>query len=106
MPRAPPDGIVSPMSPRHRIVIAGGGIAALEALVALRRQAPAGCDVALVCPEPAFAYRPLGIREPFGGGAGRRVALPAPSPDLPPAYVRDAPGPAGAPARAGTPPAR
>src|SRR3954471_2883695 len=90
MPRAPPDGIVSPMSPRHRIVIAGGGIAALEALVALRRQAPADCDVALVCPEPAFAYRPLGIREPFGGGAGRRFALPPLTRDLAATYVRDA----------------
>src|SRR3954471_23546746 len=99
MPRAPPDGIVSPMSPRHRIVIAGGGIAALEALVALRRQAPAGCDIALVCPEPAFAYRPLGIREPFGGGAVRRFALPALTRDLAARYVRDALAHVDAPAR-------
>src|SRR4051794_20530610 len=103
MPRAPSEGIVPRMPSPHRIVIAGGGIAALEALLALRRQAPAGCDVALVCPEPAFAYRPLGIREPFGGGAGRRFALPALTRDLAATYVRDAPAPVDAPARPGTP---
>jgi sulfide:quinone oxidoreductase len=87
------------MPASHRIVIAGGGIAALEALVALRRQAPDGCEVALVSPEPAFSYRPLGIHEPFGGGAGRRFALSALSRDLGARYVRDALAHVDAPAR-------
>jgi sulfide:quinone oxidoreductase len=74
----------------HRIVIAGGGIAALEALVALRAQAPAGCRITLVSPAGTFAYRPLAVREPFGRGGGRQFSLPAIARDLGAAYVRDA----------------
>jgi sulfide:quinone oxidoreductase len=36
------------------------------------------------------SYRPLGVEEPFGGGAGRRYALSAIAADLRAAYVRDA----------------
>jgi sulfide:quinone oxidoreductase len=74
----------------HRIVIAGGGIAALEALVALRRQAPPGCRITLVSPNGSFAYRPLAVQEPFGRGGGRRFSLPTVTQDLSAAYVRDA----------------
>src|SRR4051794_21138285 len=74
----------------HRIMIAGGGIAALEALVALSRQAPAGCRITLASPATAFAYRPLAVQEPFGRGGGRRYALQAVARDLGAAYVRDA----------------
>src|SRR5919107_4475525 len=91
-----------PMPATHRIVIAGGGIAALEALVALRGRPPAGAGVTLVSPERAFSYRPLGIREPFGGGAGRRFALPAMARDLDAHYVRDAVAHVDAPRRTGT----
>jgi sulfide:quinone oxidoreductase len=81
-----------PMTSRdtHRIVIAGGGIAALEALVALRRQAPPGCRITLVSPNGSFAYRPLAVQEPFGRGGGRRFSLPTVTRDLSAAYVRDA----------------
>lgn len=81
-----------PMTSRdtHRIVIAGGGIAALEALVALRRQAPPGCRITLVSPNGSFAYRPLAVQEPFGRGGGRRFSLPTVTQDLGAAYVRDA----------------
>jgi sulfide:quinone oxidoreductase len=75
---------------RHRVVIAGGGIAGLEALIALRRQVPELTRVTLVAPRDRFAYRPLGVEEPFGGGAGRRYALSAIAADLRAAYVRDA----------------
>ena len=74
----------------HRIVIAGGGIAALEALVGLRRQAPPGCRITLVSPNDRFAYRPLAVQEPFGRGGGRRFSLPSVTHDLGAAYVRDA----------------
>jgi sulfide:quinone oxidoreductase len=74
----------------HRVVIAGGGIAALEALVALRRQAPTGCRITLACPAGAFAYRPLGVEEPFGRGGGRRFSLATLARDLGAAYERDA----------------
>jgi sulfide:quinone oxidoreductase len=83
--------MISPSRPEpHRIVIAGSGIAALEALVALRRQASAGCRITLVSPTSTFAYRPLGVREPFGRGGGRRFSLSGLTRDLGAAYVRDA----------------
>jgi sulfide:quinone oxidoreductase len=74
----------------HRIVIAGGGIAALEALVALRRQAPDAWRITLACPNSAFAHRPLAVQEPFGRGGGRRFSLTTVTRDLGAAYVRDA----------------
>jgi sulfide:quinone oxidoreductase len=86
----------------HRIVIAGGGIAALEALVALRRQAPAGCRITLASPTSSFAYRPLAVREPFGNGGGRRFSLSAIARDLGAAFVRDAISRVDAPSRTAT----
>ena len=48
-----------------RVVIAGGGVAALEALIALRDLAGDRVNVTLVAPEPDFVYRPLSVAEPF-----------------------------------------
>jgi sulfide:quinone oxidoreductase len=50
-----------------RVLIAGGGVAALEALCALRALAGDRVDIELLAPEPRFLYRPLSVREPFGG---------------------------------------
>ena len=50
-------------SSRHHVVIAGGGIAGLEALIALRMQAPERFDVTLLSPNDTFGYRPLGIED-------------------------------------------
>jgi sulfide:quinone oxidoreductase len=49
-----------------RVVIAGGGVAALEALLALRRLAEGHVSVELLSTEPQFWYRPLAVAEPFG----------------------------------------
>jgi sulfide:quinone oxidoreductase len=54
------------------IVIAGGGVAGLEALLALRSVG----RVLLIAPEPDFIYRPLAVAEPFGLGHAHRVPLP------------------------------
>jgi sulfide:quinone oxidoreductase len=51
-----------------RVVIAGGGVAALEALLALRRLAEARVSIELLSAEPQFWYRPLAVAEPFGLG--------------------------------------
>jgi sulfide:quinone oxidoreductase len=83
----------------HHVVIAGGGVAALEALVALRRQAPGACRITLAAPTATFAYRPLAVEEPFGRGAGRRFSLPTLARDLRAGYVRDALGRVDAEAR-------
>ncbi len=61
-----------PLSRRDpiRVVIAGGGVAALEALIALRKLAEERVVIELLSAEPQFWYRPLAVAEPFDG---RRV---------------------------------
>lgn len=51
-----------------RAVIAGGGPAAMEAALALRRSLEPGSEIVLVAPEEEFVYRPLAVAEPFGAG--------------------------------------
>jgi sulfide:quinone oxidoreductase len=53
---------------RFRVLIAGGGVAALEAALALRHLGENRLSVTLVAPEPRFWYRPLAVVEPFGAG--------------------------------------
>jgi sulfide:quinone oxidoreductase len=55
-----------------KVVIAGGGVAALEALMALHELAGDRINLQLVTPTPEFAYRPLAVAEPFGLGEARR----------------------------------
>src|SRR5829696_4351383 len=55
-----------------KVLIAGGGVAALEALMALRELAEERVSVELVTPTPEFAYRPLAVAEPFGLGEAHR----------------------------------
>jgi sulfide:quinone oxidoreductase len=52
-------------SGRLRVLIAGGGVAALETLLALQALASELVDVELLAPEPKFWYRPLAVVEPF-----------------------------------------
>lgn len=58
-----------------RVVIAGGGVAGLEALLALRHLAGERVQVELVAPERDFTYRPLAIAEQFGYGRCLRFDL-------------------------------
>jgi len=60
---------------RFRVVIAGGGVAALEAMVALRELAGELVDVTLLAPEAEFSYRPLAVAEPFDLGTVQRFPL-------------------------------
>ena len=62
---------------RHRVLIAGGGVAALEAMVALRTTAPEEVAVELLSPDQDFFYRPLAVAEPFGRGSALRFDLRA-----------------------------
>jgi sulfide:quinone oxidoreductase len=63
-------------SPPH-ILIAGGGVAALEALIALRELAGDRPRVTLLAPEPDFLYRPMAVAEPFCLGHVDRHSLAA-----------------------------
>jgi sulfide:quinone oxidoreductase len=58
-----------------KVLIAGGGVAALEAALALRALAGDRTDVELLAPEPLFWYRPMSVAEPFGLGEARRFDL-------------------------------
>jgi len=53
--------------PLH-MLIAGGGVAGLEALLALKHHAQERVSIELVAAEPQFWYRPLAVAEPFGLG--------------------------------------
>src|SRR5690242_5770514 len=61
---------------RTRVVIAGGGVAALEALLALRADAGELLDITVVANADTFAYRSLQVGEAFGVGRPRRYPLP------------------------------
>jgi sulfide:quinone oxidoreductase len=56
-------------------LIVGGGVASLEAMLALRALAPDLVDVEVVSAERHFYYRPLAVAEPFGLGKVRRWEL-------------------------------
>jgi sulfide:quinone oxidoreductase len=59
-----------------RIVIAGGGVAGLEACLALRSFLDEDqLAIDLLCPEPRFEYRPLAVLEPFDGAPAWSMAL-------------------------------
>src|SRR6266508_256084 len=58
-----------------RVLIAGGGVAALEAALALRALAEDRVSVELLAPEPSCWYRPLAVAEPFGLGEARQFGL-------------------------------
>jgi len=58
-----------------KVVIGGGGVAALEALLALRALARDPVSIEVVAPESEFVYRPLAVAEPFLAGEARRFPL-------------------------------
>jgi sulfide:quinone oxidoreductase len=58
-----------------RVLIAGGGVAAFEATLALRALAEDRVSVEMLAPEPQFWYRPLAVAEPFDVGEVRRFEL-------------------------------
>lgn len=57
------------------ILIAGGGVAGLEAVLALHAIAGERARLTIVAPDPDFSYRPLAVAEPFGLGHAHRVPL-------------------------------
>jgi sulfide:quinone oxidoreductase len=57
------------------VVIAGGGVAALEAALTLRELGEERVSVEVLAPEPSFWYRPVAVAEPFGLGEVRHFDL-------------------------------
>lgn len=60
---------------KTHVLIAGGGVAALEAALALRSFGSDRIDVQLLAPEPHFWYRALAVAEPFALGEVKRFEL-------------------------------
>jgi sulfide:quinone oxidoreductase len=58
-----------------RVIIAGGGVAALETLLALRALAPNLTATTVLAPNPEFVYRPMTVREPFSYPQAQRYPL-------------------------------
>lgn len=58
-----------------RALIAGGGVAALEAALMLRAVASDRTEVTIVSPKPHFAWRALEVNEAFGMGVPARFEL-------------------------------
>ena len=59
------------------MLIAGAGVAGLEAALALQALAEDRVSVELVAPGPDFVYRPLSVTTPFGSGETERFSLHA-----------------------------
>lgn len=72
-----------------RVLIVGGGVAALEAALVLRDQAGERVATTLLAPVPDFVYRPLTVREPFGYSTARRYPLDEIAHELELEFVQD-----------------
>lgn len=58
-----------------RVVIAGGGVAALEAAIALHEMAGERVEVEMYSPREDFIYRPFAVAEPYGASRAMRYDL-------------------------------
>ena len=60
---------------RARIRVVGGGVAGIEAVLALADMAPGLAELSLIAPEPDFLYKPLLVEEPFTGEPAGQFSL-------------------------------
>ena len=82
---------LAPATDHPRVVIAGGGVAALEGCLALReRLSAADLDITLLSPGQRFDYRPLSVLQPFRGISRWSVALSTFAADQDVTIVNDA----------------
>ncbi len=73
-----------------KVVIAGGGVAGLEAALALRELAGDRVATTLLAAAPEFVYRPMTVREPFAYSAAHRYSLDEITRDIGVDFVHDA----------------
>ena len=79
-----------PADGRAQVLIAGGGVAALEAALALHHLAGQHAALTIVAPDERFRYRPLSVKEPFALGKPLAVPLREVARDLDATFVTDA----------------
>ena len=65
-----------------RVVVVGGGVAGIEALLALHNMAGDRAELTLVSDGPDFLYKPLLVEEPFGLDPAERRELAPLAEDL------------------------
>ena len=58
-----------------KVVVCGGGIAAVEGVLRLRKLAGDAVDIQLVAPNEELVLRPLAVRQPFAFGPPHRYPL-------------------------------
>src|SRR5436190_8198917 len=75
MKRGPAQATLPAM--RQRVLIAGSGVAAIEAVLALRHVAGRGFDLELVAPSHTFVDKPASVAAPFGFNAPPPIELDA-----------------------------
>jgi sulfide:quinone oxidoreductase len=61
--------------PRLRVLVAGGGVAAMETVLALHDLAGERVSVTVLAPGDELRYRPMSVREPFSLSAAARYPL-------------------------------
>ena len=74
---------------KFRAVICGGGIAAVEGLLRLRRLAGDSIDITIVAPNEELVLRPLAVLQPFAGGPPSHYALKRIAADNDAAWLKD-----------------
>ncbi len=79
----------SPPPESFNVVIAGGGVAALEAALALRDLGGERLRTTLVAPNADFVYRPMAVREPFAYSPAERYAISEIAADIGVALIVD-----------------
>jgi len=72
------------------VVVAGGGVAALEAVLALHELAAERIKMTLVAPNAEFVYRPMAVLEPFVHRGPRTLPLAEVAADVGASLKRDA----------------
>ena len=65
----------TPNPEKLRVIIAGGGVAALETALALQQLAPEQTTTTVIAPNEEFVYRPMTVREPYAYPGARRYPL-------------------------------
>jgi sulfide:quinone oxidoreductase len=58
-----------------QVLVAGGGVAGLEACFALRDLAGDRVECTILTPEGEFVYRPMAVAEPFARGQAQRIPI-------------------------------
>jgi sulfide:quinone oxidoreductase len=74
----------------HLALIAGGGVAGLEALIALHSLAGDHVEITLMAPHDEFIIRALSVQDPFARPAPRRYSVAQICADHGATFVRDA----------------